>query len=167
MKKIYCFAALMVSGASLLFAQVSTFEKTYGGNGDDYLYGSDKTIDNGYILTGYTTTGTAGDQDVCLVKTDSLGNMQWAKSFGDAGMDYGSQVIALSSGYAIFGLSQTNTSLGSAGNDNLVVRTDLNGSILWKKTFGGSNNDNIHHACQTSDGGFIAQGNTSSYRFGL
>ncbi len=76
----------------------STFEKTYGGSGDDIIYGFSGTLDHGYILTGSTTSGTPGDQDACLVKTDSLGNLQWAKSFGNAGNDFGSQVLALKDG---------------------------------------------------------------------
>jgi hypothetical protein len=167
MRKIGWFLLLMVCIALNLFAQAPSFEKTYGGSGNDYIYGFAKTSDHGYVLTGYTTSGTSGDQDVCLVKTDSLGNLQWAKSFGDAGTDYSSEVLALTNGYILFGLSQTDVSLGNAGNDNLVVRADLNGNVLWKKTFGGSNNDNLHHAIRTQDGGYIAQGNTSTFDFGM
>ncbi|HVN48046.1 MAG TPA: FG-GAP-like repeat-containing protein [Bacteroidota bacterium] len=166
MKKSCWFLALLICESYFLAAQTTTFEKTYGGSGDEYIYNFSRTADKGYVLTGSTTSGTSGDQDVCLVKTDSLGNMQWAKQFGDAGMDYGSQVLALSNGYAIFGLSQTNPILGTAGNDNLVVRTDVTGKVLWKTTFGGSDNDNLHHALITKDGGFIAQGNTATFDAG-
>ena len=50
-----------------------------------------------------------------------------------------------------------------AGNDAFLVKTDANGNILWKKTFGEYYNEEGYDVQQTSDGGFFIVGSTSSY----
>ena len=62
--------------------------KTYGGNGIDDAYCVIETADGGYAMTGFTnSSGTAGNYDGWLVKLDSLGNMQWNKTYGGATAD--------------------------------------------------------------------------------
>ena len=70
-----------------LEAQI-TFQKTYGGTGQDDAMSMQETND-GYILVGNTSSFGAGDYDVCLVKTDKKGTLLWAKTFGGSKTDYG------------------------------------------------------------------------------
>ncbi|MCI0617233.1 hypothetical protein L0244_30015, partial [bacterium] len=58
------------------------WEKTYGGNGDDYVRSVKTTSDGGYILGGYTYSFGAGDVDAWILKLDSSGNVQWQKTYG-------------------------------------------------------------------------------------
>lgn len=52
---------------------------------------------------------------------------------------------------------------GSHGkNDFWIVKLDVNGQVLWKKTLGGSNDDMAYAAKATSDGGVAVAGSTSS-----
>src|SRR5581483_9869094 len=54
---------------------------------------------------------------------------------------------------------------GNHGNgtaDWWVLYLKDNGELLWKKTFGGSQNDYAYDVKQTRDGGFIIVGTTSS-----
>jgi hypothetical protein len=47
------------------------WQKGYGGTGDDYGYSVVLTSDGGFAIAGISTsTGTAGANDVFLVKTD-------------------------------------------------------------------------------------------------
>ncbi|MDP7512334.1 MAG: hypothetical protein QF587_01145, partial [Candidatus Marinimicrobia bacterium] len=65
------------------FAQVDTaWTKTFGGSADDKGYSVQQTTDSGYIITGYTNTYGSGDYDVYLIKSDSLGDTLWTKTFG-------------------------------------------------------------------------------------
>jgi hypothetical protein len=50
------------------------WSKSYGGANDDYGTSVSQTNDGGYIVTGLTRSFGAGDADVYLIKTDSLGN---------------------------------------------------------------------------------------------
>lgn len=49
--------------------------RTYGGEDNDVLWGMQQTSDGGYILIGDTYSYGAGNSDLWLIKTDSLGNV--------------------------------------------------------------------------------------------
>jgi hypothetical protein len=67
------------------------------------------------------------------------------------------------SGYIFTG--QT-SSYGAGLLDIWVVRLDATGTILWQKIFGGSGYTAGNAIIQTSDGGYIALGNTDVYGAG-
>src|SRR5437870_1045407 len=114
-------------------AQV-TFQKSYGGPLTEYSSAVRQTLDGGYIMAGTTSSYSAGSFDIYVVKTDSLGNMEWTKSFGGAGSDQaGSIEEASDGGYLIIG---NTTSFGAGGNDMYVIKTDPSGNMLWSKTYG-------------------------------
>ncbi|MBI4931801.1 MAG: T9SS type A sorting domain-containing protein [Bacteroidetes bacterium] len=50
------------------------WSKTYGGTWYDYAYSVDLAADGGYILTGETGSFGAGNKDVYVIKTDTLGS---------------------------------------------------------------------------------------------
>lgn len=54
------------------------------------------------------------------------------------------------------------TGADSARIDAFLLKVDGNGNQQWYKTFGGDNYDEFRHVIQTSDGGFIAVGQTNS-----
>lgn len=47
--------------------------------------------------------------------------------------------------------------------DGLIMKTDLNGNILWSRTIGGQFTDEIVRIIACNDGGYVAVGNTNSY----
>jgi hypothetical protein len=57
-------------------------------------------------------------------------------------------------------------SFGAGGADIYVVKLDSGGNVQWTKTIGGSNNDRAWSAIQSSDGGYVVAGWTSSFGAG-
>jgi hypothetical protein len=90
---------------------------------EDYYdggYSVQQTYDGGYIIAGYTTriNGTA-HYDVYLIKTDSLGDSLWARTYDNGIGLSGQQTI--DSGYII---------TGTSGSDVYLIKTDSNGDSL-------------------------------------
>ena len=159
-------AAVCIMGAGMASSEpTEQWNKTFGGTFTELGFSVQQTSDGGYILVGYTTSYGAGGFDVYLVKTDSTGNMQWNKTFGGLFRDMGMSVQqTLDGGYIIAGLKDLkNDGIGDA----LLIKTDLNGVQEWNRTFGEPNHhDWANCVKQTSDGGYILTGVTSSYDVG-
>lgn len=140
------------------------WQKTFGGANDDLGYSVQPTADGGYIITGYTVSFGTGGSDVYLVKTDASGNMTWQKTLGGTSSDYGYSVRQTADGgYVIAGYTY---SFGAGGSDVYLVKTDASGTMLWQKTFGGTNSDYGGSVQPTADGGYIIAGETYSFGAG-
>jgi predicted secreted protein len=138
--------------------------KTYGGTGDEYAIYVIQSVDGGYAMSGYTNSFGAGGYDAYLVKTDASGNMQWSKTYGGNGTDYGYGVVQTSDGgYAISGYT---TSFGTGGQDFWLIKTDASGNMQWNKTYGGTGTDAAMCLIQSVDGGYALVGYTSSFGAG-
>ena len=128
---------------------------------DDRASYIDETTDGGYIVTGSTVIPPNGYTQLLLVKTDKNGEESWRNHFPTSGSNlYGTVVHQTTdNGYII---------VGSVGYTYLwdvhVIKADANGGLVWQKSFGkGDQTDHGRDIIQTSDGGYIVLGSTSSY----
>ena len=55
---------------------IITWDKTYGGSGDDWAYSLIQTTDGGYAVAGITTSKGAGGTDLWVIKLDEQGNLK-------------------------------------------------------------------------------------------
>jgi len=133
--------------------------RTYGGSGSDHGCDVEQTADGGFILVGKYGR-SSGYDDVFLVKTDSLGEMRWTRTYGGDSSECGWSVQQTSDGgYVIAG--NTN-SFGAGGWDAYLLRANSTGDTLWTRTFGGAGIDGVYSVRQTTDGGFVIAGETES-----
>ena len=125
-----------------------------------------KTNDEGFLMVGYTDFYGAGGTDMYVVKTDANGVIQWNKSIGGAGnSDMAESVVQLSdSSYVICGMTN---SFGAGNADIYVVRIAHDGTLIWSKTFGGTNVDMASSICVSHDNNIIIAGSTRSFGVGL
>ncbi len=138
--------------------------RTLGGSDDDEAYSVQQTSDGGFVIVGYTNSYGAGWWDVYLIKTDDGGNEVWTQTFGGTGFDEGYSVQQTSDGgYIITGSTY---SFGAAAYNVYLIKTDGGGNEEWIQNFGGSGSDFGYSVQQTSDGGFVIAGYTTSYGAG-
>ena len=167
------------------------WSKTYGGSGDDRAEHLIQTADGGFLLAGYSTSDdgdvsqNAGFFDHWIVKLDASGEIQWERSYGFSGSDQLFSVIQTSDGgYFTGGFLDVEAS-GGAGNDNFTESTnptnkkaqqhgvghfwghklDANGDLVWRRFFGGSNNDTVNQVIEAQDGGILMIGASESNNF--
>ena len=138
----------------------SIWTKTFGGTDDELGNSVQQTTDGGYIITGSTKSFGNGDYDIYLIKTDGTGDSIWTKIFGATDDELGNSVQQTTDGgYIITG---TTGSILNGHSDVFLMKTDGNGDSLWTKTFGGAGLDMGSSVQQTSDGGYIIAGTSSS-----
>jgi hypothetical protein len=141
-----------------------TWQKTYGGTRNDYAWSVQQTADEGYIITGQTTSFGVGNSDIWLLKLNGTGDIAWQKTYGGTSNDYAWSVQQTADeGYIIAG--QT-TSFGAGEGDAWVMKLDSLGNVTWQKTYGGSGDDRALSIHQTADEGYIIVGETYSFGSG-
>lgn len=152
------------------------WQRLLGGSGVDEGHTIKQTSDGGFIIAAESNsndgdiTGHHGGvypRDAWIIKLSSIGNIQWQKSIGGDGDDTAYSIQQTSDGGYIFsGYSNSNNgdlTLNYGGYDFLIVKLNSAGTIVWQKTFGGSDYDYSESIQQTSDGGYIVAGATNSY----
>jgi hypothetical protein len=130
--------------------------RTYGGADFDKGYSVQVAPDNGYIIAGSTSSFGAGSDDVYLVRTDSLGDTLWTRTYGGADFDIGLAVdLTADSGFIITGSTY---SFGAGFEDVYLIKTDARGDTNWTRTFGFPYADLGYGVQQTTDGGYVVAG---------
>ena len=69
------------------------WSKTYGGTENDRSMSVFQTRDGGYVLTGFTQSFGEGEWDAYVVKTGTLGDTLWTRTFGSPAGDFGYDII--------------------------------------------------------------------------
>ena len=96
--------------------------------------------DGNLLNIGETRSSDGGNHDIFLLKTDTNGTVIWSKKYGGTGNDIGVNVREKTNGELI--ISAFSNSYGNL-NQLLLINTDAIGDIIWSKTYGGSNNDEL------------------------
>jgi hypothetical protein len=137
------------------------WSKVYGGTGNDLASGNIlQTSDGGYIISGYTGSYGAGGLDAWLVKTDSVGNIEWNNTYGGPLDDsFADMIKTQDGGYVLSGYTM---SFGAGNMDFWLVKVNATGAVQWTQTYGGTGSDQDYSLCQTSDGGYALIGSTNS-----
>lgn len=105
---------------------------------------------NGYGLVGSRQT-SASTYDTYLLRTDSIGNFIWGKSYGASNTGPGRTGIETDDhGFLLIGSVIT-----TAQEDMLFIKTDSIGNIQWSKQIGSASIDLVYSITQTNDKGFV------------
>jgi hypothetical protein len=136
------------------------WDKLMGISTADYFYGIVATQDGGCAAIGSLGIYTY------LVKTDSLGNLQWQRTYETKSYSLGTSIIELPDSGYVFSCNTWTSSTDKKSYDAYLLRTKSDGRLVWRKKFGGDDLDVFSRVRPTGDGGFVAVGSTRSYGAG-
>ena len=155
--------------------------KNYGGSRDDRGQSVVEVSGIGYALLGYSmsndgdASNNEGFHDNWVILIDSKGDIIWEKSYGFSGHDHAYNIIKTKDGNLFFNGFLDVTASRGLGSTKKVGKSikhgvgefwchkiDLGGNILWRKYFGGTNNDRSYDSVETSDGDFLIVGSSES-----
>jgi Secretion system C-terminal sorting domain len=148
------------------------WKKNYGGSGGESMYSIAPTLDNGFIMVGATTstdgdvTENKGESDCWVIKIDSIGKVQWQKTIGGSKDESLWSVFQTQNGdYIMGGYSNSNDKdfPQNAGKyDIWILKLDVRGNLVWKKSLGGSQDDLLSQLVNIDDKTFGIAARTDS-----
>ena len=161
---IFTISLLITTKLIVNKTEVETWQKTFGGWNDDGAYSIQQTKDGGYIVAGGTESFGSGGTDAYILKLNSKGEAEWQKAFGGWNDDEAYSIQQTKDGgYIVTG---STGDFGSGKRDVYILKLNSKGDLEWQKTFGGKDDDGASSIQQTTDGGYIVAGWTSSPDFG-
>jgi len=140
------------------------WQKVYGGAAEDYAYSLKQTNDGGYIIAGKTKSFGVYSYDIWVLKLYNSGDIQWQRTYGSYDDEYANDIEQTSDGGFI--LAGVKSPYSGSLQDILILKLNNDGEIQWQKIYGGNAEDYAYSIKETTDGGFIIAGATSSYGAG-
>jgi len=169
---------LIISGYSQSFSFGSTdfylvktdsigdtlWTRHYGGSLEEKSNSVRQTSDGGYIMTGYSQSFGVANENMYVVKTNSLGDTVWTNTYGKAGRySRGRDIIqTVDGGYIVTGSIKTASSNGAY--DLYVVKINALGNVQWDTEYKVEPSNTSYTSSegrsilQTPDGGFAISG---------
>ncbi|OYD16824.1 hypothetical protein CH333_02535, partial [candidate division WOR-3 bacterium JGI_Cruoil_03_44_89] len=150
-------------GVSILLSKTmsgTSWTRTYGGPQYDAGSSVIQTQDEGYLVVGTTCSYGAGNRDLWIIRTDSLGDTLWTRTYGGSEGDDGGYIISTSDGYYL--LMGSTKSYGAGFRDAWLLKIDSTGDTLWTHTYGGNGVDHLSCVVETPDNGYLLVGGIQS-----
>ena len=155
------------------------WDRRFGGLQDDYATTIAVTADSGFVIGGYSNSGSGGDKtedsngswDYWIVKLNSLGTKVWDKSFGGSETDWlFALALAADNGLILGGQSYSPVSGDksepnhgpASDSDRWLIRTDASGNKMWDRTIGGTATEDVSRIVRLPDGGYLVSGESYS-----
>jgi len=152
------------------------WQQCYGGTNGDGPNEILQTSDAGYIFAGTTdsndgnVSGNHGNNDIWVVKTDSVGTLLWQRCYGGSWDERAIFIRQTLNGTFIVG-GITNSNDGDVTSnhsypeqyDAWLLRISPTSEILWAQCIGGDENDGFGDLVEFPDGKMTLIGNSNTW----
>ncbi|MBL4653584.1 MAG: T9SS type A sorting domain-containing protein [Flavobacteriales bacterium] len=142
---------------------IEIWSKTYG----SLLYDVGELISNygneAMLIGGMTNSFGTLMESILVIKLQGNGLVDWAKVYGDNGIDHVKQVKVLDNGKIVIVGQTSSAALGE--EDALMIMLDSLGEIEWTRVYGGAENDAFSDVIEYN-GYYYCVGFTESVGFG-
>ena len=135
-----------------------------GTSGDEWAYSIYQTADGTFRVCGQIFSDGAVGGDAWALALDAAGGVLWQYRYGGPLEDWTYTIVPTADGGSL--LAGGTQSFGSGDWDGWLLKIAADGSPVWQKTYGGSGEDVFYALVPTTDGNFIAAGQTSSWGAG-
>ncbi|TFF86627.1 MAG: hypothetical protein EU551_01065 [Promethearchaeota archaeon] len=128
---------------------------------NDKVYSAVIDNNNNIYLGGISYNLTTSKTNALIMKYNSSGSLVWNRTWGgildndnanDIGLDFNNLYLI-----------GTTNSYGSGKEDAFIAKYDLNGQLIWNKTFGGTENDRGSGFTVDSSHNIYFTGNTENF----
>ncbi len=123
--------------------------------------GTKLTSDNGFIISGTSigeNTDASLSTDICLIKVNGKGEIEWQKQYGGNDYDFGHDVIQTSDlEYLILGETYRNENSNNY-KDLVLYKVNCEGEIIWSRIFNSKGRKIGNSLIETKDFGFLICG---------
>ena len=155
------------NGRDLYIAKLSIdgkvlWEKSFGGDRDEFAGGIAGTNDGGVLAVGSTESfSKKGYRDIYIVRLDKDGNEISIKTIGGKLNDDANALTRTTDGNFVMVGSRELKHSGDA--DLFIMKLNQKGEKIWARTLGQKQNDVLLSVAPTPTGGIVATGKTRSY----
>ncbi len=117
----------------------------------------------GFVFAGETFT--SNHRDLLISNLDGNLNSVWQVTYGGSLFEHARDIIPSSGNYLVAAYSNSldGDVVGNHGkNDVWLIKLDATGSVVWKKCFGGTKNEEVRSVIEVNDGYVISAMSQSS-----
>lgn len=138
----------------------TSFYRIFSGNGYDQGEGACQLPDNGYLITGSSSSFEDAPSQAFLLKIDENGEYVWSRAYGGPESEEGKRVMVVPGfGYYVAG---TSSSSGSGDFDNYLFFTNTDGDPIWDVYTDNGGWERVHDAVMMADTSIITVGETDA-----
>lgn len=148
------------------------WQKCIGSDDDDLGFQIIPTSDSSYFILGQPhyfggdITTFYGLTDVWVAKINSVGIVQWDRSFGGYWNETPNGMTILSDHSILIAAGVTsndgNVTCSNPNNGVWIIKLDSTGNEIWQKCYGGSSYDEGFDIVESNNGGFYIAASTGS-----
>lgn len=143
----------------------------FGGSREDAFSKVLQLPDFGYLIIGTTRSSDSdihankGEYDAWLLRLDAGGNTVWSKTYGGSSHDYASDIMETADGgFIVVGYTASTDGdiiTNKGKSDAWLFKVNASGDILWSKTYGSTQPDQVYAICTAADGNYMLCGNSA------
>lgn len=141
------------------------WSRRWGGSVDAKCYGLTVDLSDNIYMVGEIQNSSTGTPDMCLVKYNSSGVLEWNRTWGGIATDKAYDVAVDPSGNIY--LAGNTYSYGLGGPDMCLVMYNSTGDFQWSKTWGGTDRDYCTSIALDSTGNIYMAGHSTSFLSGF
>ncbi|MBU1076507.1 MAG: hypothetical protein KKH98_04400 [Spirochaetes bacterium] len=136
------------------------FDQVFGGKNEDVAHSIRSKKYSGTVTAGYTSSKKTGDSDFWILRLSPKGKVIWEKSYGGLGEEKAYSINTTKDGGFI--CTGTILSKEERGSDIWILKLSGKGDVQWMKKIENTAVETARDIMQTSDGGYILAGSTTS-----